>query len=131
MYSAERFYETPLLPDGLVPLVGSDRVGADGPAQPNCSISGSDARGGELSFTAWNSFKQSHEAEGSFTLTEVATGRLAAAGAFRFARFWRPTVVAGVNVTFSESAVNSAGVEAVLWVNNSRGVGTSRELMCR
>ena len=129
MYSAERFYDAPLLPDGLVPRAGDDSVGANGPAQPNCSFTDWDARGGALTFTVWNSFKQSHEAEGSFKLTEVKTGHVAAAGSFRFARFWRPTVVAAA-VTFSDSAVNK-GIEAVLWVNNSRGVGTSRELMCR
>ena len=118
--SAERFYEGPLLRDGLVPGAGDARAPHTGPAQPNCS-------GGVLAFTAWNSFKQSHEATGSFALTEVATGNVAAAGEFAFLPYWQPTLVSGVALDLS---TGTGPVEAVLWVNNSRGRGVSRVLEC-
>ena len=55
MYSVERFYETPLLP--------SADAGRTGPsAPPTC-------KNGALEFTVFNSYKESSEKRGAFTLT--------------------------------------------------------------
>ena len=112
-YSAERFYDGPLLP--TAPAHGHNA------SLPSCDD-------GELSFTVFNSFKQSSPATGTFTLTEPESGHVAAHGEFDFAEYWKPTVVSGVSVTFGDS--NAASKQALLNVSNSRGRHASYTLQC-
>merc|ERR1711988_1395905 len=78
MYSIERFYDTPIL--------AAARKGATEP--PHCSSDGK-----MLEFSVWNTYKQQNAYAGSYTLTEVASGHVAANSTFSFSAHWRSTTV--------------------------------------
>lgn len=111
MYSIERFYESP--------LIAAAKAGAAGDDGPRCSDDGK-----TLSFTAWNTFKQSNHYPGSYVLTEVASGRVVASESFKFLPHWRPT-----SVQQREMDVN-AGTEVDLVVTNERSRRVSYRFTC-
>ena len=108
-YSAERFYERPQFPS----------PGYEG--APSCE-------GGELSFTVYNSFKQSHTAAGGYFLTERDGGKVVASGSFDFEAYWRPTQVRTRSLDFGEHA--SYPVAVTLEVQNQRGRAAIVALNC-
>ena len=111
-YSAERFYERPLFPS----------AGYRG--APTCT-GGAD---GALSFTVYNSFKQSHTAPGEYKLIEDGGGRLVASGDLEFAAYWRPTWVESSALSFGKHATFPVAVTLV--VQNDRGRAAKFSLNC-
>ena len=115
MYSVERFFETPLLP--------SADAGRTGPsAPPTC-------KNGALEFTVFNSYKESSEKRGAFTLTWTdgeTDETLAASGSFKFSPHWRPTSVEA-QVT-SEVRLTTRSAELV--IENVRGVTIRYDVEC-
>ena len=112
IYSAERFYDSPLFPAASLTDGKHDDQNV-----PRCAE-------GKLSFTVFNrcarargalrvcvttsecctpracspSFKENHKTSARYTLIEEKSGHVAATGQFEFLTFWRPTIVSGVDV---------------------------------
>ena len=107
MYSVERFYNVPLMPD------------------PNRAQQAPACVDDELSFTVYNTFKQSSGVKGSFELIEVDSGKVAAEGNFDFEAHWRPTyVTSGVDLSGAEKN------NVQLAVSNNRGKTLRYNFQC-
>ena len=142
IYSAERFYDSPLFP--AASLTDGEH---DDQSVPRCAD-------GKLSFTVFNrcartrerfvcdgarlvltplrallhpSFKENHKTSARYTLIEENSGHVAATGRFEFLTFWRPTIVS-VDVNLSSTATP---VTASLVVENSRGYRAEYDVLCR
>ena len=141
IYSAERFYDSPLFPAASLTDGKHDDQNV-----PRCAE-------GKLSFTVFNrcarargalrvcvttsdcctphacslSFKENHKTSARYTLIEEKSGHVAATGQFEFLTFWRPTIVSGVDVNLTSTAAPTA---ASLLVENSRGYRAQYDLLC-
>ena len=110
VYSAERFYDGPVLPS----INSRDRA---------------ECHGGQLRFTVFNSFKQSTRFSGTYALTDMASGKkdgdTIVEGGFEFKTHWRPTKV---EAAVADRYSNNTDVR--LTVTNSRGKSASVDLVC-